>query len=263
MPAIILGYEGYKFIEELPADVSGKLGPRTAVIRLKPDNAEEVELDAEHITNMRTGAAGALGVKYFAPNSQNIAILGTGKISKALALCAAELGTKKINVYSRNPENREGFKTELQQIGADIILHDSVKSCVAGSEAILTAVPTPEPILFLKDLPQRIYISVMGGDSRTAQLDSEIIEQGVVVPDNLEQCRKSGEFKLALEKGYYNKINFAQINGRVANIGDAANGKLKPDPGIIVGYFTGLAVQDINAARMVYEKFIKVEAVSN
>jgi len=255
MPAVIPGYSGYKFIEELPASESGKLGQRTAIIRLKSDNKEEVELDAEFITNMRTGAAGALGMNYFVPKAKVISILGTGKISKALALCAIELGVDTINVFSRNPENRARFKTELQPIGADIILHDSVKSCIAGSEAILTAVPTPQPILFLKDLPRRIYISVMGGDSRTTQLDSEILKKGLVVPDNQEQCRKSGEFKLALEKGYYNKINFAQLNGRVANIGDAADGKLKPSADIMVGYFTGLAVQDINAAKMVYEKF--------
>ncbi len=256
MPAKIPGYNGYKFIEELPPAELGKLGQRKAMIRLKPDHAEEVELDAEFITNMRTGAAGVLGIKYFTPQAKNIAILGTGKISKALALCADELGAKEINIYSRNPENRKKFKTELQQIGADIILHDSVKSCIAESEAILTAVPTPEPILFLKDLPPRVYISVMGGDSRTAQLDPEILKKGLVIPDNLEQCHKSGEFKLALEKGYYNEINFAQINGRMANIGDAATGRLKLDSGITVGYFTGLAVQDLTAAKMVYEKFM-------
>ncbi len=259
MPAKIPGYQGYKFIEELPSAEAGKLGQRKAVIRLKSANTEEVELDAEFITNMRTGAAGVLGMEYFAPQAKNIAILGTGKIAKALALCAVEFGVETIHVFSRKPENREKFKQDIikHSVFDNIVLHDSISTCVSGVEAILTAVPTPEPILFLKDLPQRIYISVMGGDSRTAQLDAEILKRGMVVPDNLDQCRKSGEFKLALEKGYYNEINFAQIEGRVANIGDAATGKLKPADGIIVGYFTGLAVQDLNTAKMVYEKFIK------
>ncbi|MBI2454194.1 MAG: ornithine cyclodeaminase family protein [Parcubacteria group bacterium] len=264
MPAQIPGYSGYKFIEELPSDQPGKLGQRTAIIRLSPDNdaasnAVEVGLDAEYITNMRTGAAGVLGMKYFAPQAKNIAVLGTGKIAKALALCAIEFGVKTINVFSRKPENREKFKQDIieHSVFNNIVLCDSIPACISGVEAILTAVPTLEPILFLKDLPSRVYISVMGGDSRTAQLDGEILKRGVVVPDNLEQCRKSGEFKLALEQGNYNEINFAQINGRVANIGDAAIGGLKLDSGIVISYFTGLAVQDINAAKMVYEKFIK------
>lgn len=264
MPAQIPGYNGYKFIEELPPTESGKLGQRTAVIRLKPENGDdvasnaiEVELDAEHITNMRTGAAGVLGMKYFAPYAKNIAILGTGKIAKALALAAIEFGVKAINVFSRKPENREKFKQDIikHSVFDNILLHDSISACVSGVEAILTAVPTPEPILFFKDLSPRVHISVMGGDSRTAQLDSEILKKGVVIPDNLEQCQRSGEFRRALERGYYSEINFAQIDGRPAHIGDAAMGKLKSDRPVTAAYFTGLAVQDINAAKMVYQKF--------
>ncbi|MFY9493516.1 MAG: NAD(P)-binding domain-containing protein [Minisyncoccia bacterium] len=264
MPAAIPGYTGYKFIEELPATELGKLGQRTAVIRLKPESsdpstslgAREAEMDAEHITNMRTGAAGALGLKYFAPQAKIVSILGTGKISKALALCAIEIGVRTLNVYSRNPENREKFKQELSGADAEIVLFDSLAGCVAGSEAILTAVPTPQPILYYQDLPRPIYISVMGGDSRTAQLDPEILTRAVVVTDNQEQAQKSGEFKTALAEGYYDKINFAKHGDRAANIGDAANGQLKLSGDIVIGYFTGLAVQDINAAKMVYKKFV-------
>ena len=256
MPAVMPGYTGYKFIEELPLDIPGKLGHRTAIIRLKPDTSDEVEMDAEFITNMRTGAAGALGLKYFAPASKNIAILGTGKISKALALCAVELGVETINVYSRSAENREKFKQELAHLDADIVLHDSIASCVSGREAILTAVPTPEPILFYKDLSRSVYISAMGGDARTTQLDREILTRALITPDNEDQCKRSGEFKIALEKCYYKDINFAKVENRVAHIGDAAKGKLKPSADVIIGYFTGLAIQDINAAKMVYEKFI-------
>ncbi len=255
MSASLPGYSGYKFIEELPGTESGKLGSRTAVIRLKPDGGVEVEMDAEFITNMRTGAAGALGLRYFAPEARKVSILGTGKISKAMALCAAELGVKTLNVYSRNPENRERFKRELSGLDLEVVLYDSIAGCIAECEAILTAVPTPQPILFYRDLPQPIYISVMGGDSRTAQLDSKILTWAVIVPDNQEQIKKSGEFKAALAEGYYGKINFARCENRLADIGDAANGRLEVSGDIIVGYFTGLAVQDINAAKMVYERF--------
>lgn len=255
MPGNIGKLSGYKLIEELPPTEVGKLGQRTAVIRLTLEDGAEVEMDAEYITNMRTGAAGVLGMKYFAPYAKNIAILGTGKIAKALALAAIEFGVKAINVFSRKPENRERFKQELETPGVKVIPYDSIPVCVSGVEAILTAVPTPEPILFLKDLPPRVYISVMGGDSRTVQLDPEILKKGVVIPDNLEQCQRSGEFRRALERGYYNEINFAQTDGRIAHIGDAAMGKLKSDRPVTVAYFTGLAVQDINAAKMVYQKF--------
>ncbi|MDP3799845.1 MAG: NAD(P)-binding domain-containing protein [bacterium] len=257
MPASIPGYSGYKFIEELPSDSQGKLGQRTAIIKLQSNNGQEIEIDAEYITNMRTGAAGALGLKYFAPQVKSVALLGTGKISKALALCAVELGVSKINIYSRKPENREKFAAELSSLPVEIISCDSVESAISEVEGILTAVPTPEPILFFKDLPAGVFISAMGGDSRTTQLDKEIMTNAVVIPDNEEQCKKSGEFKEALAEGYYQDINLAKVEDRTVNIGDASLGRIKLDSRIKVAYFTGLAVQDINAAKMVYEKYNK------
>ena len=261
MPAQIPGYTGYKFIEELPAIEGGKLGQRTAIIKLKPDNTNEVEMDAEFITNMRTGAAGVLGMSLLAPGSKHIAILGTGKISTALAWCAVEMGVETIAVFSRKPENRAKFKEELSGLKVKIILHDSIPSCVSKVESILTAVPTAEPILFFKDLPSRVYISVMGGDSRTTQLDQEVMTRAWIVPDNEAQCQKSGEFKIAQQRGYYEDIHLARVDGRVANIGDVVSNRLTSDRDVAVGYFTGLAVQDINVARMVYEKFMNIGRV--
>lgn len=258
MPGRIGKLSGCKLIEELPSAESGKLGQRSAVIRIKRDDSDdEIELDAEDITNMRTGAAGVLGMEYMAPKARNIAILGTGKIATALALCAIEFGVEAMHVYSRKSENREKFKQDIIEHSAfdNVILHDSIPGCVLGVEVILTAVPTPEPILFLKDLPRPVYISVMGGDSRTLQLDPEILKEGLLIPDNLEQCQRSGEFKIALEKGYYGAINFARIGDKIADIGDAAMGRITPSNNIVLCYFTGLAIQDLAAAQMVYQKF--------
>ena len=265
MPGKIGKLSGYKLIEELPPPEPGKLGQRTAVIKLQLDSGQMAEIDAEHITNMRTGAAGVLGMEFLAPRAKNIAILGTGKIAKALALCAIEFGVDTIHIFSRKPENRQKFKEHLVKhlVFDKVVLHDSIPSCVSDVEAILTAVPTPEPVLFFRDLPPRVHISVMGGDSRTAQLDSEILKKGVVIPDNLQQCQRSGEFKLALKRGYFDEINFAQIDGRIAHIGDAALGKINPDKPITITYFTGLAIQDLHAAQMVYEKFTKTPSLAD
>ncbi|MBI2579790.1 MAG: NAD(P)-binding domain-containing protein [Candidatus Aenigmarchaeota archaeon] len=254
MPASIPGYTGYKFIDEISDVSTGRLGSKTAVIRLKPGSSEEVEMSAEYITSMRTGAAGALGVRYFAPYARDISILGTGNVAKALALCVNELDVRRINVYSRTSEKREKFKSEVQDlVGAEIILHDSQKSCIKTCDAILAAVPTLEPILSYDDFGCS-YISCMGGDSRTAQLSEEMLFRPTIVPDNEAQCWRSGEFRRAIEKGREGDINFAMIGGRTANIGDAANGRLKLD-GKVIAYFTGLAVQDMSAAKMIYERF--------
>ncbi len=257
MPAKMPGYEGYKFIEEFSSVTGGSLGGnRTAVIRLKPENGEEAEMDAGYITHMRTGAAGALGVKYFVPHPESVSILGTGNVAKAAAMCVAELGVAKINAYSRTAEKREEFRREIgSSVSAEVVLHDSLKSCVAGCDAVIAAVPTPEPIIYLGDLQKCRYISCMGGDSRTAQLGEDIMTNAWIIPDNYEQCMKSGDFRKASEGGYLGKVRFMKRDDRILNIGDAANGRIQVPDSLLVGYFSGLASQDIAAAGMVYEEW--------
>lgn len=257
MPAKIPGYEGYKFIEEFSSVGGGNLGKdKTAVIRLKPESGEEVEMDAGYITHIRTGAAGALGVRYFVTRPESVSILGTGNVAKAAALCTAELGVAKINAYSRTPEKREEFRRDIgSSVSAEVVLHDSLKSCVADCDAIIAAVPTPEPIIYLSDMQKCRYISCMGGDSRTAQLGEDIMTNVLLIPDNEAQCMKSGDFRKASEGGYLGKVRFMKRDGRVLNIGDAANGRVQAPDGIVMCYFTGMAVQDIAAAKMIYEKW--------
>ena len=213
-------------------------------------------MDAGYITHMRTGAAGALGVRYFAPHAKNISILGTGNVAKAAALCVAELGVSRINSYSRTPEKREEFRMEIgNAVSAEVVLHDSLKSCVADCDAVIAAVPTPEPIIYLSDLQKCQYISCMGGDSRTAQLGKDIMTDAWIIPDNEAQCMKSGDFLRAKEGKYLDEVRFVRRNGRALNIGDATNDRIQIPDGLVICYFTGMAVQDIAAAKMVYEKF--------
>ena len=82
-------YRARKVIEERSDVATGRLGERTAVIELEDvRSGRRAVLGAEYITNMRTGAAGALGARYLAREPvRRVAILGTGRISRALALC--------------------------------------------------------------------------------------------------------------------------------------------------------------------------------
>ena len=113
MPAEWPGrYRARKVIVERSDVSSGRLAGRTAVIELEEvATGRGAVLDAEYLTNMRTGAAGALGVRYLAASAEVLAIVGTGRIARALALCAdAALGPREIRATSRNPANVEGVR---------------------------------------------------------------------------------------------------------------------------------------------------------
>lgn len=261
MPAEWPGrYRARKVIVERSDVSSGRLAGRTAVIELEEvATGRGAVLDAEYLTNMRTGAAGALGVRYLAASAEVLAIVGTGRIARALALCAdAALGPREIRATSRNPANIEAFVASLQPgVNATVRAANGISDCLSGADAVLTAVPTPRPILGLRDVADAVHLSVIAGDPRTAQLDDGLLRSREVVADHPEQVLKSGDFLLA---GLDGDRFAADGAGRAHTIGDAALGRLEDRRGRgAIAYFTGMAIQDLMAAVQVYERVAGVE----
>ncbi len=264
MPAEWVGrYRGEKRIEERSDVRTGRLGARSAVIAIEDlRTGARAEVEADLITNMRTGAAGALAARYLArPDARVAAVLGTGRIAKALALCADRLfDLKEVRATSRRPEGRRAFAEEVgPRLRAPLRMADDIPSCVEDADIVLSAVPTPGPILRARDVRPDAHLSVMGGDTRTAQLDLDLLRARPIVVDEPTQAANSGEFRAAREAGRSGDIPFARdAQGRILTVGDAANGRLRHLRGKgAIAYLTGLAVQDLHAAAMVYERVME------
>ncbi|OGG56057.1 MAG: hypothetical protein A3F84_12615 [Candidatus Handelsmanbacteria bacterium RIFCSPLOWO2_12_FULL_64_10] len=261
MPAEWIGrYRGEKRIEERSDVETGRLGARSAVIALKDlRTGARAEVEADLITNMRTGAAGALAARYLArPDPEVAAVLGTGRIAKALTLCADRLfDLKEVRATSRRPEGRRAFAEEVgPRLRAPLRMMETIPACVEDADMVLSAVPTPGPILRPRDVRPDAHLSVMAGDARTAQLDLDLLRARPIVVDEPTQAARSGEFRAAQEAGRYGDIQFARdAQGHLLTVGDAANGRLGHLRGKgAIAYLTGLAVQDLHAAAMVYER---------
>lgn len=260
MPASWPGrYRACKIIEELPGG-EGRLGRRQAYVELEDlVRGKRCRLESGYATDMRTGAAGALGLKYLAQGPVDcVAILGTGRVARCLARCADQLfGLRQLRVTSRQAANRQAFADELAPLlSAPLHLAASLGECLEGADGVLCAVPTPQPILGLADLGPRTLLSVMGGDSRTRQLEPDVMAASTVLVDHPEQVQKSGEFVFARASSPPDQIRLARgQGGQVLTIGDAAcqrlpAGEARPR----LAYFTGLAVQDLCTAVALYER---------
>ncbi|MDE0962373.1 MAG: hypothetical protein OSB73_04535 [Candidatus Latescibacteria bacterium] len=258
MPAQWPGkYRARKIIEEFSDVKQGRLAKREAYIEFEDlQQGKVLRVDAGFITDMRTGAAGALGIKYLAGEGiRRVAVLGTGRISRNLALACDELfELDEIRCTSRKAENRAAFAAEVGAgLKADLRMTESIAACVDSAEAVLTAVPTPQPILTELLLAGVGYVTVIAGDGRTRQLALEVLQRRGVVVDVLEQAQKSGEFRAASEVGAMDTIRLLPgREGEILDIGDAACGRLG-DSTPSVAYLTGMGAQDLCSAAMVYE----------
>lgn len=257
MPAEWPGrYSACKRIEEFSDVSSGQLARREAYIELRDlvrDNA--VRLDAGHITDMRTGAAGALALQYIATRPiRRIALLGTGRVARALTLaCDGLFDLQEVRCTSRRAENRDAFARDVgSEMRAPLNMVATQGECMRDVDALLMAVPTPEPIVGVQSVEEIDYLVVMGGDSRTRQVESAVLERRPVLVDLWEQAEKSGEFRWARAQQQLERIDLMRgESGDALTIGDAALGRAgRPRA---CAYLTGLAVQDLCAAAMIYE----------
>jgi alanine dehydrogenase len=253
-------YRGQKVIEERSDVKTGRLGERTAKIELEDlKTGHRVVFDAEHITNMRTGAAGVLGAQYLCQRPiSKVAILGTGRIAKALALCAdVALKPEVIQVTSRSEANREAFANEVaDHLTCKLQMMTTIEMCVSEADVVLASVPTPQPVLLKDMVSEHAHISVLGGDQRTQQLEQALFLSRKIVPDHLEQVLKSGEFLSANQAGQ--EILWVKDGaGMTQHVGHAALGKLENlrGRGAIV-YFSGMAIQDVHAASVVWQRYL-------
>ena len=140
---------------------SGRLAKREAYISFEDLQQGRIcRLEAGHITDQRTGAAGALGLQYLAGAAiERVAILGTGRIARTLALsCDALFDLAEIACTSRRPENRAAFAAAVgPDLRTSLRVTASLEACIAGADAVLTAVPTPQPILTATTLAEVPY----------------------------------------------------------------------------------------------------------
>jgi ornithine cyclodeaminase len=213
-------------------------------------------LDNAYLTELRTGAAGALAAELLARrDAREAALLGAG--SQARYQLEALLGVRslsRVRVWSRSAERASACAAELQQrFGLEVVAAKSAREAVAGSAVVVTVTPAREPILRAEWVAPGTHVTAVGSDGPDKQeLDVELLARAdKVVADRLDQCLRLGEIHHAVAAGRFSP------QALHAELGEIAAG-LKPgrtsDAEITVADLTGVGVQDAAVASFVVEE---------
>lgn len=215
-------------------------------------------MDGTWITNMRTGAAGGVATKYLArPNSTTLALIGAGVQAFTQFLAIKEvMDIQKIKVSCRTCETREKFAKNIEgkyNIEAEAV--DSIKEAVKDADVISTTTPSRVPIIKEKWIAKGTHINAMGADAPGKQeLESYLLQKSKIIIDCWEQAKHSGEINNPVAEGIIRRTDVH------AKIGDIIIGKIRgreSEDEITIFDSTGLAVQDIVTAGIVYENALK------
>lgn len=259
MPAYVEGFKGcgIKWVNVHPGNKRKGLPTVMAVIILS-DPASGFPLcimDATYATALRTGAAGGVAAKYLArQNSRKIGLVGCGVQARTQFLALNELfNIKEVNIWGYNRQEATGFRKDMKNLKSmDIEIKDTIKECVEDCDIVVTTTPSRKPLVKLKWLKKGVHINAIGADARgKEELDPKILKKAKIVVDAWEQASHSGEINVPLKKGIISKRDI------YANIGEIVAGgkKGRTKKGEITVFdSTGLAIQDVAIANIIYRK---------
>ena len=215
-------------------------------------------MDGGLITNMRTGAAGAVGCKYLArPESETLLLIGTGAQGPVLidATLRVMKNIKKILVCNpHSPEKTDTFiGTIVEQYKIDIPVEkvNNLEEAVRNADIILTATPSREALIKRKWVKPGTHFSCIGSDMEGKQeLDVEILKDASLFCDDLNQAVTVGECEKAYKKGYIEENDITELGYVILG----KNQGRKDDKEITVFDSSGIGLQDLMVSKCIAEK---------
>ncbi len=214
-------------------------------------------MDGTYLTDTRTGAAGGVAVKYLArKNSKTVGFVGTGNQAVTQLLGIKEvIDIEEIKATSTQEKHTLAFKKEMEKVvSCDIITKKYVKE-VCDCDILVTTTPSREPIVMNEWVSEGTHINAIGADAPgKEELDPEILKRARVVVDDIPQASHSGEVNVPLSKKLITEKDICCEIGEV--VAGKKKGRMK-DSDITVFDSTGLAIQDVATANMVYRKALE------
>lgn len=226
------------------------------VFKQKTGELACILLDEGYLTDVRTAAAGAVTAKYLAPERvHRIGIFGAGIQGKMqLVYLKTILDCTDVIVWGINQEELDAYKSAMEPYGYSIQTTLDAAEVATSCNLIVTATPSKTPLLRADQINRGTHITAMGSDTTDKQeLDSKILQMAdIVVADSIHQCLSRGEIFRAIEAGVLKKETLLELGNVIIH----EELRRTSDDQITVADLTGVAIQDIQISKAVYEALL-------
>jgi alanine dehydrogenase len=252
MPASIPNAVGIKWVNVHPSNKTRRLPSIMAVmIYNNPLTGYPLAvMDATEITAYRTAAASAIASKYLAiKNPQSLGIIGAGYQAIPHIVSHLELfDLKLIKVYDISRDTIDKLITS----SPDYPIKEFSLVETSASDIVCTLTPSRTPFLKKEWIKLGTHINAVGADAKgKEELELSLLEDSIVVVDDLRQASAAGEINVPVGCGKYSiKQVYATISEVILG---KKSGRIDENQ-ITVFDSTGIAVEDIAVAKVVYEK---------
>ena len=221
-------------------------------------------LDASTITALRTAAVTAVATRLLArPDASTLALLGAGvqAVTHFESIGLVRPITE-VRIWSRSGDRARVFAERFGRTGPRIIVCPTARDAVDGADIVCTLTSSREPVLLGEWLAPGTHVNAVGAIAPARELDSAAVAKARLYTDRRESAlNEAAEFLVPKREGL---IGDDHIVGEI--------GELLVDPARIPGRRSadeitvfkslGLAIEDIAAARRIYDRALATGAGS-
>ena len=207
-------------------------------------------MDGTTLTRLRTGAAAAVATDHLAvEDASSLGIVGAGVQSYTQLEAIAEVRPISEVVVSDLDDDR--VQRFINRFGDDYEVHPGSIADAAACDVLSTVTPVEEPIVAREMVGEHTHINAMGADAAGKhELADQILLDATLVIDDYAQTTHSGEINVPWSEGVLDDDDLHAAIGEIV-IGEQ-EGRTE-DTEITVFDSTGLAIQDVAAAHVVYK----------
>ena len=210
-------------------------------------------LDNGYLTDIRTGAAGAVAAEVLARRTaQTIGIIGSGVQARHQVRCLRVVRNfSRLMAWSPTRLRLEAYGREMSDEGFDVILAESPQAVCEAAEVLIVATPARTPIVRSEWLEPGVHVTALGADSPGKQeLEAACLARAdILAVDRLTQCASFGELKHALDAKLIRREKAIPLGEIIAGLQPGRTS----DSQITIADLTGVGFQDTAIASAVFD----------
>jgi ornithine cyclodeaminase len=216
-------------------------------------------LDNGLITDLRTGAAGAVAAKHLSsPNPRTVAVIGTGGQARyQVEMLSHVRSFAEVRIWGRDLAKARATADHLSRnpklSATRFAVAESVEDAVSTADIVITVTASRAPLVHARWLKAGATVIALGSDAADKQeLAVDVLARADrIVADSIPQCLVIGEIHHAVEAGVIAKDGILGELGEV--VSGAKRGRATADE-IVVCDLTGVGVQDVAAASLIMQR---------
>jgi alanine dehydrogenase len=207
-------------------------------------------MDGRALTMKRTGAAAAVATDHLAvDDASSLGIVGAGV--QAYTQLEAIATVRDIDTVVISDLADERIRRFVETFDARFDVRGGSVDEAAGCDVLSTVTPVESPVVSADAVGDHTHVNAMGADAAGKhELADDLLLAAKLVIDDYEQCTHSGEINVPYGAGV---LGDDDIHAEIGEVVVGAKEGRVADDGVTVFDSTGLAIQDVAAAHVVYE----------